>query len=264
MAIDITKPVPQHIAIIMDGNGRWATARGLPRVEGHRRGAEALKKTAREAAQVGVRFLTVFAFSSENWKRSKEEVDNLLRLMRFYLKRELNDMVKENVKFRVIGDYHAFPKDIVKLLDNTIEKTRNNTGLTLCMALNYGGRMDIMRAAQQFAQKCVEGECQPQDLTEEYFATMLYSHEIPDPDLFIRTSGELRVSNFLLWQLSYAEFVFVDIHWPDFDREYLHQAICEFQNRERRFGGHNIIELKSFVVKESERAPEGTRKIANE
>lgn len=244
MSVIINPPssaqIPHHIAIIMDGNGRWATGRGLPRVEGHRKGAETLKKITEAAHNMGVKVLTVFAFSSENWKRSADEVGGLLQLMRFYLRRDLKELVQKNICFKVVGKYQEFPKDIVEMLEETIEKTKNNTGIMLCVALNYGGRLDIVQAAQKFAQDCLGGQHKPTELTETLFDSYLYTADIASPDLLIRTSGELRISNFLLWQLSYAELHFTDSHWPDFTEQDLWLAVERFQNRQRRFGGNDV------------------------
>lgn len=231
-----TNDIPQHVAIIMDGNGRWAKQRGLPRVEGHRRGADTLKKMTRTAHELGIRYLTVFAFSSENWRRGEEEVNNLLKLMRYYLKRELKDLVKENVRFRVIGNYHQFPKDIADMIECTIAQTADNTGITLCLALNYGGRQDIVQAMQAIAADCVHGNLSTFDIDEHVVRSYLFTRDMPDPDLLIRTSGELRLSNFMLWQLSYSEFYFTDCHWPDFAEQDLQDAIASYQRRQRRFG----------------------------
>lgn len=241
--------LPEHVAIIMDGNGRWAKQRGLPRIEGHRRGAETLKKITRAAHAMGVRHLTLFAFSSENWKRGKDEVDNLLKLMRFYLRRELKELIEENVRFRVIGDYRKFPQDIADMIDATIQKTAENTGITLCLALNYGGRQDILQAVKNFAQDCVDGKMSPQDIEERVFHSYLYSCGMPDPDLLIRTSGELRVSNFLLWQLSYSEFYFTDKHWPEFSEQDLQDAVASYQTRQRRFG--SVLDENAYASRQT-------------
>ncbi len=237
--IDPDKPFPHNISIIMDGNGRWAVSQGLPRMEGHRKGADALRRVTEAAAELGVKQLTVYAWSTENWKRrAEEEVTGILTLMRFYLKSELKELVKNNVRFRVIGDYKAFPADIFKLLNDTIETTRTNTGLTLCMALNYGGRPEILKACKEIAQEVRDGRLDVDAIDDATFSGHLWTEGMADPDLFIRTSGERRLSNFLLWQLSYSEMIFEDKHWPDFDKDTLVDAILEFQSRERRYGGH--------------------------
>lgn len=233
---------PTHVAIIMDGNGRWATQRGLPRIEGHRQGAEALRRTVEAAVDLGVKQLTVFAFSTENWRRSKDEVSGLFSLIRLYIKRELKDLIKNGVCFKIIGDYKAFPEDVVALLDDACEKTKAFTRVTLCMALNYGGRQDIVSAARKIAFKVQSGAMQIADISTEVIDDHLStsSLELRDPDLLIRTSGECRVSNFLLWQMSYAEMVFQDVFWPDYNKEHLSKAIEQFQIRDRRYGAAPI------------------------
>ena len=227
----------RHIAIIMDGNGRWAADRGLPRAEGHRQGVESVRRTVEAALALGITHLTLFSFSSENWARPKEEISDLFGLLRRFIRRDLADLHKNGVKIRVIGTRTGLEADILRLIDDAIELTKNNTALNLTIAFNYGARDEIARAARRIAEAAAEGSLAPSDVTEERFGSYLDTANLPDPDLLIRTSGELRLSNFLLWQLAYAEFVFVDTYWPDFSREQLEAAIAEYQRRSRRFGG---------------------------
>jgi undecaprenyl diphosphate synthase len=227
----------RHIAIIMDGNGRWAAERGLPRAEGHRQGVESVRRTVEAALALGITHLTLFSFSSENWARPKQEISDLFGLLRRFIRRDLADLHKNGVKIRVIGTRTGLEPDILRLIDDAIELTKNNTALNLTIAFNYGARDEIARAARSIAEAAAEGSLAPSDVTEERFGTYLDTANLPDPDLLIRTSGELRLSNFLLWQLAYAEFVFVDTYWPDFSREQLEAAIAEYQRRSRRFGG---------------------------
>ncbi|HVI53027.1 MAG TPA: isoprenyl transferase [Candidatus Sulfotelmatobacter sp.] len=229
-------PPPVHIAVIMDGNGRWAKARGLPRVAGHRQGAEAVRACVRAAGELGVSYLTLFGFSSENWKRPDGEVHDLMGLLRLYLRNEVRELHKNNVRLRVVGDRQRLGADIVALIDHAEEKTGANTGLTLTLALSYGGRAEIVHAARVLAEKAAAGEISPAALDEETFAAALFTAGMPDPDLLIRTSGEQRISNFLLWQCAYAEMVFTDVLWPDFDRCELEKAILAFHGRDRRYG----------------------------
>jgi undecaprenyl diphosphate synthase len=229
-------PPPVHIAIIMDGNGRWAQARGLPRIAGHKRGAEAVRKTVEAAAAAGVSYLTLFGFSSENWKRPENEVGDLMGLLRLYLKSEINALKKNGIRLRVIGDRSRFDKDIVAMIERGEEETRDGVRLNLILALSYGGRHEIAVAAQELARQAVEGKVAPDDIDESLFASHLNTADVPDPDLLIRTSGEQRISNFLLWQLAYTELVFTDVLWPDFDEAELAAAIGEFNSRERRYG----------------------------
>jgi len=228
--------VPRHVAIIMDGNGRWARARGLPRTIGHREGAEALRRTVRAAAEFGVDYLTVFGFSSENWKRPPEEVTDLMGLLRLYLRKEIAEIDKNGVRLRVIGDRDRLSDDIIQLIEDAERRTAGNTRLNLTVALSYGSRAEIVRAAQQLAKAVLAGSLDPEDIDEASFQRHLFTSEIPDPDLVIRTSGEKRISNFLLWQSAYAEYVFVDKLWPDFAGEDLKSAITEFGSRKRRYG----------------------------
>jgi len=229
--------VPRHVAIIMDGNGRWAERRGLPRVAGHRAGAEAVKRALQAAADHGVEVLTLYAFSSENWRRSDDEISDLTALMRFYLERELNRLMKEGVRLRLIGDYSAFGPDMVEKLERAVERTQANTRLTLVVALNYGSRAEIAAAARSLAKKCATGEVEAGAIDEHAVGAELQTQGLPDPDLLIRTSGEVRLSNFLLWQAAYAELLFLDILWPDFDEQAFGQALEQFAGRQRRFGG---------------------------
>ncbi len=229
--------VPRHVAIIMDGNGRWAAQRGLPRVAGHRAGAEAVRRALQAAADHGVEVLTIYAFSSENWRRSAEEVADLTALMRFYLERELKTLVKERVRLKLIGDYSAFGSQLVERLERAVEKTANNTRLTLVIALNYGSRTEITAAARSLASKVAAGELQPGQIDEESIAAELQTCDLPELDLLIRTSGEVRLSNFLLWQAAYAELLFLDVLWPDFDEQVFAEALDRFAARQRRFGG---------------------------
>jgi undecaprenyl diphosphate synthase len=229
-------PLPVHIAIIMDGNGRWASRRGLPRSAGHKRGAEAAKTAVECAIRSGVSYLTLYAFSSENWKRPETEISDLMGLLRFYLRSEVSDLHKNGVKLRVIGNRDLLAPDIVSLIESAERQTAANAKLTLTMALSYGGRAEIVSAAQTLARKVRDGEIRAEDLDEKIFAQSLFTAGIPDPDLLIRTGGEQRISNFLLWQLAYAEFVFLETLWPDFSTEDFAAAIREYQNRERRYG----------------------------
>jgi undecaprenyl diphosphate synthase len=228
---------PRHVAIIMDGNGRWAKQRGLPRVAGHKAGAEAVRRAMQAAVDNGVEVLTLYAFSSENWKRSSEEITDLTGLMRFYLERELATLDKEGVKLKLIGDYSAFGPDLVARLERAIEHTAKNDRLTLVVALNYGSRAEIANAARALAGKAATGEIEAETIDEQSIAAELQTHGLPELDLLIRTSGEVRLSNFLLWQAAYAELMFVETLWPDFsEREFAH-ALERFAARERRFGG---------------------------
>ena len=229
--------VPRHVAIIMDGNGRWAQQRGLPRVAGHRAGAEAVRRALQAAADHGVEVLTLYAFSSENWRRSAEEISDLTALMRFYLERELKTLEKESVRLKLIGDYSAFGPELVDRLERAVERTSGNTRLTLVIALNYGSRAEIAAAAQRLAERAAAGKFDPASIDEDAIGAELQTAELPDLDLLIRTSGEVRLSNFLLWQAAYAELLFVDTLWPDFDEQALAGAIETFASRNRRFGG---------------------------
>lgn len=228
---------PKHIAIIMDGNGRWAKARGLPRTLGHKQGAEAVKRTVRAAAELKIPYLTLFGFSSENWSRPVDEVRELMRLLRIYLRSEMAELHRANVRLKVIGDRVGLEKDIVDLIDHAEHLTGANTALTLTIALNYGGRQELMRAASEWALHCARRGIEPtMDAAEEFLPDHLQTVGMPDPDILIRTSGEQRISNFLLWQCAYAEYVFTPVLWPDFGKNDLEQAVAEFGKRERRFG----------------------------
>jgi undecaprenyl diphosphate synthase len=235
-SVDGGGTLPTHVAIIMDGNGRWARARGLPRVAGHRRGAESVRRTITAAAELGIRYLTLFGFSSENWKRPVAEVDDLMGLLRHYLRGEIADLHKNGVRLRVIGDRTKLAPDIVTLIDNAETMTRDNKGLTLIVALSYGSRAELAAAARAIAQSVRDGRLSVDAIDEALVERFLTTAGIPDPDLLIRTSGEKRLSNFLLWQSAYTELVFVDTLWPDFTKQDLEDAIREFQRRERRYG----------------------------
>ena len=232
---------PKHVAIIMDGNGRWARQRGLPRVAGHRAGAEAVRRALQAAADNGVEVLTIYAFSSENWRRSEEEISDLTALMRFYLERELKTLEKERVKLRLIGDYSAFGPELVARLERAVERTAGNTRLTLVIALNYGSRAEIASAARKLATKAAAGEIDPASIDEGAVGAELQTADLPDLDFLIRTSGEVRLSNFLLWQAAYAELLFLDILWPDFDEKTFADALSSYAARERRFGGRGTV-----------------------
>ncbi len=227
---------PRHVAIIMDGNGRWAKARGLPRTAGHRQGAEAVRRTVRASVELGISYLTLFGFSSENWKRPLGEVEDLMGLLRRYLRSEIAELHGEGVRVRMIGDRSRLAGDIVRQIEEAERRTADNRRLTLTVALSYGARQEITSAARELAEAVAAGRLLPQEIDEKRFAAALYTHGLPDPDLIIRTSGEKRISNFLLWQIAYSEFVFLDRLWPDFGKGDLLTAISEFQRRERRYG----------------------------
>ena len=228
--------LPQHVAIIMDGNGRWAKARGLPRASGHERGVEALRRTVDAAGRMGVKYLTVFSFSTENWRRPKEEVSALFGLLKAYVKRDLARLKREGVRVRVIGAREGLPKDISDLVEKAECETVNNTRAHLTIAFNYGGREEIVRTARALAARVKAGELSPDDIDERQFETALDTAGIPAPDLLIRTSGESRISNFLLWQIAYSEIAIMDVLWPDFDAQHLEQALADYAGRERRYG----------------------------
>ena len=230
-------PGPRHVAIIMDGNGRWAKARGLPRVAGHRRGADAVKRVVRGAGELGISCLTLFAFSTENWTRPADEVSDLMDLLRHYLRHELEELRKNGAKLRVVGNRDGLAADIVRDIADAEAVTRANTRIDVNICINYGARDEILRATRRLAVQVAAGELSADRIDEARFERELLTAGIPDPDLLIRTSGELRISNFLLWQAAYAELVFVDTLWPDFGKEHLEQAIAEFRKRERRYGG---------------------------
>jgi undecaprenyl diphosphate synthase len=229
--------LPQHVAVIMDGNGRWAKQRGLPRIEGHRQGAESARVIIRTAGELGIKYLTLYAFSLENWNRPKDEVDALMKYLVHYLKSETPELNKSNVKLEVIGQIYRLPENVQEHLKKSIATLSKNNGLTLIMALSYGGRTEIVDAVRSIAAKAKARELDPADITEQVFAQHLYTRNFPDPDLLIRTSGEMRVSNFLLWQISYAELVITPTLWPDFRKPQFYSALEEYHRRHRRFGG---------------------------
>ena len=229
--------IPTHIAMIMDGNGRWAKSRFLPRTAGHKAGVESIRKVLKEAAKIGVKHLTLYAFSTENWKRPKLEVDTLMMLLSTYLKNEIVELHKNNVKLTTIGDISQLPKNCFEEIEKAKELTKNNTGINLNIALNYGSRQDIKLALIKLSEDIKSNELDINNIDENTLNNYLSTKSIPSPDLIIRTSGEQRLSNFLLWEAAYSEFYFTDIHWPDFDGEQLRKAIYVYQNRERRFGG---------------------------
>lgn len=229
--------LPRHIAIIMDGNGRWAKKRGLPRTAGHKVGAEVFRTIATYCKNIGVEYLTVYAFSTENWKRPKDEVDTIMALLKKYLVEAIDTMAKDNIRLHFLGDLSVLSPELQKLTEETNAISANLDGFQANICLNYGGRDEILRAAKSFAADCENGVCTAADLTEERFAQGLFSSGLPDPDLIIRPGGETRVSNFLLWQCAYSEFIFTDTLWPDFKEKDLDAAIIEFQRRNRRYGG---------------------------
>ena len=228
---------PIHVAIIMDGNGRWARARGLPRTAGHSRGAEAVRRTVKAAAEAGVRYLTLFGFSSENWKRPASEIDDLMGLLRHYLRREIDELHKNGIRLNVIGDRDRLGADIVDLIADAERRTAGNQRLNLTIALSYGSRAEIVAATRKAMRAALDGGLKPEQLDEKAFSGFLLTSDMPDPDLLIRTSGEKRISNFLLWQCAYAEFVFLERQWPDFDADDFNGAIQEYLGRTRRYGG---------------------------
>ena len=229
--------MPEHIAIIMDGNGRWASERGLTRSEGHKKGVETVRETVRAAIDLELPYLTLFSFSSENWSRPQSEIRDLMTLLRRFIRNDLADLHKHGVRIRIIGARTGIEGDIIRLIEDAVALTSNNDGLQLTVAFNYGSRDEIARAARRMAELVQDGTLKPKDITPERLSTFLDTSELPDPDLLIRTSGEVRLSNFLLWQCAYTEFVFPDIYWPDFTRQTLEESILTFRNRDRRFGG---------------------------
>ncbi len=229
--------IPRHVALILDGNGRWAKKRGLPRTMGHKEGCKTVEKMVEAAARMGIGYLTVYGFSTENWKRSMEEVVALMQLFRYYMVRLLKIASSNNVRVKMIGDRRRFDQDIIDGINRLEEETKENTGLTFVIAVNYGGRDEIVRAAAKLCRDCKAGRLDEGQITEELFASYLDTKDIPDPDLLIRTSGEIRLSNYLLWQLAYTEIYVTDCLWPDFNREELEKAIAQYNSRERRFGG---------------------------
>jgi undecaprenyl diphosphate synthase len=228
--------LPRHLAIIMDGNGRWAEQRLLKRIIGHHRGAETVQMVVEESNNLGIGYLTLFAFSSENWSRPKSEVQALMTLLKKYVRNELRRMLKNNIRFNIIGNRCDLPEEVNQILDDALQQTAANTGMVLTLALSYGGRQEIVRAAAGIARQVANGSLTPEQVTEELFASRLDTNGLPDPDLLIRTSGEMRISNFLLWQLAYTELYFTEINWPDLTVNALHGALADYQSRERRFG----------------------------
>src|ERR1700733_11553808 len=229
--------LPQHVAVIMDGNGRWAKQHGLPRVEGHRVGAESARSIIRTAGELGIKYLTLYAFSAENWNRPKDEVDALMKYLIHYLKSETSELNKNNVRLEVIGQIWRLPDNVQEQLRKSIAALAKNNGLTLVLALSYGSRLEIVDAVRQVAEKVKSGKIEPADITEKILSDHLWTRSLPDPDLLVRTSGEMRVSNFLLWQISYAELVVTPTLWPDFRKPQLYAALEEYNRRHRRFGG---------------------------
>jgi undecaprenyl diphosphate synthase len=229
--------IPRHVAVIMDGNGRWAKRRGLPRVVGHQNGMKAVKRATIAADELGIEFLTMYAFSTENWKRPKEEVDYLMRLPVEFLAIELDELIEKNVQVRMMGDTDALPSFTRKAMEEAVSRTHGNTGLILNFALNYGGRKEIEDCMRSIGKDIQSGVLSPDDITTDLIDSRMLSGGLPDPDLLIRTSGEMRLSNFMLWQLAYSELWFTDVYWPEFDKEHLHQAVAEYQRRTRRYGG---------------------------
>lgn len=229
--------IPKHIAIIMDGNGRWAKKKNLPRTMGHKAGVETLRRIIKEGNRLGVKYMTLYAFSTENWKRPKDEVTAIMKLLVQYLRQEIDELDENGVVINVLGDISALPKDCIEEINKATERTKNNKGIVMNVALNYGGRAEILRSMKILAEKIKNGELNPEDIDEERIEDCLYTSGMPDPDIIIRPSGEQRLSNFLLWQCAYSEFWYSDICWPDFKEEDLRKAIYDFQNRDRRFGG---------------------------
>lgn len=238
-ASDPNQVQPRHVAIIMDGNGRWASKKGLPRAVGHRNGVEAVRRTVRAAIELGIPYLTLYSFSSENWTRPADEIDDLMGLMKRFIRRDLAELHHAGVRIRVIGERSNVDPELMALIDEAVELTKNNQAITLVIAFNYGARAEIAKAARALAEKVAAGEMKPSDITVDSLGAALDTAGIPDPDLLVRTSGELRISNFLLWQCAYTEFVFLDAYWPDFGRELLEEAIACYRARERRFGGRS-------------------------
>jgi undecaprenyl diphosphate synthase len=237
LSVEAKASLPRHVAVIMDGNGRWAKQRGLPRIEGHRQGAESARTIIRTAGELGVKYLTLYAFSAENWNRPKDEVDALMKYLIHYLKTETPELNKNNVRLEVIGQIYRLPENVQEPLKKSIQTLSKNSGLTLVMALSYGSRIEIVDAVRRIAEKARDGKLEPADINEEVISQHLWTRNIPDPDLLIRTSGEMRVSNFLLWQISYAELVITPTLWPDFRKPQFFAALEEYARRHRRFGG---------------------------
>lgn len=228
--------LPKHLAIIMDGNGRWAQNRSLPRIMGHQKGAESVRRIVEECRSLGIPYLTLYAFSSENWGRPEDEVSALMGLLARYLRKELASLLSQNIRLNVIGEIERLPADIRDILTDIVLQTRDNSAMTLTLALSYGSRNELLRACRTLAQEVLDGVCTPDMIDEEMFSSRLDTAGIPDPDFLIRTSGEMRISNFLLWQMAYAELYFCDIYWPDFNETALENALVEFGQRKRRFG----------------------------
>lgn len=237
LSLEARASLPRHVAVIMDGNGRWARQRNLPRIEGHRAGAESARVIIRTAGELGIKYLTLYAFSVENWNRPKEEVDALMKYLMHYLKSETPELNKNNVHLEVIGQIYRLPENVQEQLRKSIATLEKNNGLTLVMALSYGGRTEIVDAVRSLAKQVKAGELEPEDITPQVFSQHLYTRNLPDPDLLIRTSGEMRVSNFLLWQISYTELVVTQTLWPDFRKPQFFEALEEYHRRHRRFGG---------------------------
>ncbi|HHV47118.1 MAG TPA: isoprenyl transferase [Tissierellia bacterium] len=234
--IDMNR-IPEHIGIIMDGNGRWAKKRGLPRTAGHREGVKRVTEIVEAAFKINVKYLSLYAFSTENWKRPSDEIEALMKLLVQYINKEIERIHKNNIKVQVMGDITKLPQSVVKEVNRAIDLTKDNTGMVLNIGLNYGGRDEIIRAVKQILEDFKLGKIKPEDINDSSFKDYLYTKEMPDPDLLIRPSGELRLSNFMLYQVAYTEFWYSDIYWPDFREEHLYQAIIDYQKRDRRFGG---------------------------
>lgn len=229
--------IPRHLAVIMDGNGRWAEAQGYPRIEGHRRGVGSVREIVENCVSLGVQYLTLYCFSSENWKRPEEELNLLMALLQQYVVEERPEIMRQNIRFTTIGRQAGMATDVLQEVQTTIDQSSKNTGMTLCLALNYGGRIEMVDAVRAISAKVQAGELSPEEIDESTISSHLYTKEMPDPDLMIRTSGEMRISNFLLWQLSYAELWITPRHWPEFRQQDLYQALRDFAARDRRFGG---------------------------
>jgi undecaprenyl diphosphate synthase len=247
--------IPSHIAIIMDGNGRWAKKRGLPRVAGHRRGVETVREIVEVCAEIGVKYLTLYTFSTENWKRPKDEVSTLMRLLLKSLKDRLDELNKNDIKLTCIGNIDSLPFVVQKQLKEDIERTRNNKRMTLNLALSYSGRWELLEAIKSISHEVAEGKLNPDNITEKIISDHLTTKNMPEPELIIRTSGEFRVSNFLLWQIAYSEFVILDVFWPDFSKEHLFDAISQYQKRERRFGKVSEQIHNSYNTNQKEDSP---------
>ncbi|MBI5646411.1 MAG: isoprenyl transferase [Ignavibacteriae bacterium] len=235
-ALKESGPIPQHIAIIMDGNGRWAKSKGMPRAIGHREGVRSVREIVTVCGELGVKYLTLYAFSTENWRRPKDEVSTLMSLLVTSLRQEINDLHKNQIRLTTIGDLTQLPKEAQRELQDAVQRTKDNPGLTLNLALSYSGRWDVVRAIRRIAIESRSGKISPEDIDEQLVASFLSTAGIPDPDLLIRTSGEMRLSNFLLWELAYTEFFISPVYWPQFRRTELYEAVLSFQKRERRFG----------------------------